>query len=122
MLEHSFRHLKGIGPKKERELWNSGIFSWDDFDLKQQRQLAIFDNQGESILNSSRQALQKKDIDFFCNALSNEDYYRIALSFPKKTLFLDIETTGLSRYYDRNISKSAGKDRKGYCQNEQNLY
>ena len=28
------------------------------------------------------------------------EHYRIALSFPSKTLFLDIETTGLSQYYD----------------------
>ena len=120
MLEYTFKHLKGIGSKKERELWNSGIFSWDDFDLKQQGQLLIFDNQGESILNLSRKSLQKRDTDFFCSALSNEDYYRIALSFPKKTLFLDIETTGLSRYYDHItlIGVSIDNEYKVYIQGE----
>jgi uncharacterized protein YprB with RNaseH-like and TPR domain/predicted nuclease with RNAse H fold/dephospho-CoA kinase len=107
MLEHTFRHLKGIGAKKERELWNSNIYSWNDFDLnqaKQERQLLLFEdrenNLENTILNSSRQALEKKDIDFFAKSLPREEYYRIALTFPDETLFLDIETTGLSKYYD----------------------
>jgi hypothetical protein len=29
------------------------------------------------------------------------ELYRIAFAFPEETLFLDIETTGLSRYYNK---------------------
>lgn len=118
MLEHTFRHLKGIGAKKERELWNSGIVSWDDFDSKQERQLLLFEDRENNILSSSRQALKQKQIDFFANSLPREEYYRIALNFPEKTLFLDIETTGLSRYYDRItiIGASIENDYKVYIQ------
>ncbi|MFW6163456.1 MAG: exonuclease, partial [Planctomycetota bacterium] len=28
MLEHTFCHLRGIGPKTERRLWDAGLHSW----------------------------------------------------------------------------------------------
>lgn len=37
---------------------------------------------------------------FFAKTLSTSEYYRVALEFPQDVLFLDIETTGLSVYYD----------------------
>jgi uncharacterized protein YprB with RNaseH-like and TPR domain/predicted nuclease with RNAse H fold/dephospho-CoA kinase len=104
MIENTFRHLKGIGAKKEQELWKSKIFSWDDFDARQDHQLLLFKDElhdyQSSILESSRKALKEKNINFFAEALPREEHYRIALAFPDETLFLDIETTGLSKYYD----------------------
>jgi predicted nuclease with RNAse H fold/dephospho-CoA kinase len=41
------------------------------------------------------------DVDFFANTLNRAEYYRIALQYPKDVMFLDIETTGLSRFYDK---------------------
>lgn len=37
---------------------------------------------------------------FFAKSLPTSDYFRILLDFPEDVLFLDIETTGLSIYYD----------------------
>jgi uncharacterized protein YprB with RNaseH-like and TPR domain len=51
-------------------------------------------------LFSSWKAFEEEDVEFFSKRLSRREYYRIALIFPKKTLFLDIETTVLSLYYD----------------------
>src|SRR5713226_8184506 len=48
----------------------------------------------------SKKAFDKEDADYFARSLPKQEHYRIALTFPAKTLFLDIETTGLSRYYD----------------------
>jgi uncharacterized protein len=31
MLRHTFIHLPGIGPHRERKLWNQGILDWDGF-------------------------------------------------------------------------------------------
>lgn len=103
MINSTFRHLKGIGAKKEQEIWNSGILYWSDFESRIGTQLSLFPEQDEypnTSLYTSHQALNKEDIDFFAKNLPSEDYYRIALTFPNKTLFLDIETTGLSHYYD----------------------
>jgi len=37
---------------------------------------------------------------FFAKSLPTSDYFRVLLDFPENVLFLDIETTGLSVYYD----------------------
>lgn len=44
-------------------------------------------------------ALRDKDITYFSNRLSRPEYWRLAAAFPGQVLFLDIETTGLSRIY-----------------------
>lgn len=102
MLVHTFQHLKGISPKKELSLWYSGIISWEDLESRENRQLPLFKDNGwnNSSLYLSKKALEKGDTNYFARLLPSQEYYRIALTFPEKTLFLDIETTGLSKYYD----------------------
>lgn len=103
MLTSTFQHLTGIGPKTERGLWSSGVVSWEDFELRRTPQLSMFPIEPEdqaSELSDSRRALLEENADYFAKGLPRHEYYRIALSFPAKTLFLDIETTGLSQYYD----------------------
>ncbi|HYJ88790.1 MAG TPA: ribonuclease H-like domain-containing protein [Pyrinomonadaceae bacterium] len=104
MLTFTFRHFKGIGAKTERELWRSGVRSWQEFESRHAVQLSMFEMGAEDpeILDvwNSKKALDREDADYFAKSLPRQEHYRIALSFPLKTLFLDIETTGLSRYYD----------------------
>ena len=50
---------------------------------------------------ASRVALSLGDADFFAARLPTREHYRIAATFPAETVFLDIETTGLSLYYDK---------------------
>ena len=52
-------------------------------------------------MEESEEALAKEDVKFFRERLPRREYYRIAASFPDRCVFLDIETTGLSRYYDQ---------------------
>lgn len=128
MLLSTFQHLKGIGSKTENELWRSGVVTWDDWELKQATQLSIFDinteNCRQSILQASRQAIENEDADFFAENLSSAEYYRIALTFPKKTMFLDIETTGLSRYYNNItvVGWSINSKYKVYIQGDDDYY
>jgi uncharacterized protein YprB with RNaseH-like and TPR domain/predicted nuclease with RNAse H fold/dephospho-CoA kinase len=104
LLIHTFQHFKGIGAKTERELWRSGIVSWEDYVSRHAVQLSMFslEPEDEDLIQVSRshQALTTQDADFFARSLPRPLHYRIALSFPSRTMFLDIETTGLSRYYD----------------------
>jgi uncharacterized protein YprB with RNaseH-like and TPR domain/predicted nuclease with RNAse H fold/dephospho-CoA kinase len=103
MLLCTFQHLKGISKKKERELWRSGITFWKDLESLQNNRFPLLKNilePDDSRFSLSKKALAEGDVEFFAERLPNQEYYRIALSFPQKTLFLDIETTGLSRYYD----------------------
>jgi uncharacterized protein YprB with RNaseH-like and TPR domain/predicted nuclease with RNAse H fold/dephospho-CoA kinase len=104
MLISTFQHLQGIGKKKERDLWRSGIISWQEFKSQENNQLSIFENNSikerNSILSYSLKAYKNGDADFFAEKLAKTEYYRISLGFPENTIFLDIETTGLSKYYD----------------------
>ncbi len=100
MLESSFQHLRGIGVHRERELWRTGITSWERFEASRERQLSFFREVQQGHLRESRIALAQGRADFFARRLPTREHYRIALTFPEETLFLDIETTGLSLYYD----------------------
>ncbi len=104
MLTFTFRHFKGIGAKTERDLWRSGVSSWEDFESRRTVQLSMFSlpTEDPEVLQiwESKRAFDEEDADYFAHGLPKQEHYRIALSFPSKTLFLDIETTGLSRYYD----------------------
>ena len=31
MIERTFQIAPGIGAKKERDIWSSGVLTWDDF-------------------------------------------------------------------------------------------
>jgi len=69
---------------------------------------------------NSKEALDKEDADYFALSLPKQEHYRIALSFPSKTLFLDIETTGLSRYYDSItlVGWSTGREYNAYIKGD----
>lgn len=116
MLIHTFQHLRGITQKREQGFWRSNVTSWDDLDLLTGKQLNLFPhddaNSSDSPLDTSRIALENGDIEYFASGLVRNEHYRIAASFPEKTLFLDIETTGLSRHYDKItiIGWSMGKE------------
>ncbi len=102
MLIHTFQHLPGIGKVKEKQLWKSGLTSWDLFDATEKRHHNLFraEDSVQLGIEASRQALEQGNIPFFNAGLPKEEYYRILLSFPRQTLFLNIETTGSSRWYD----------------------
>ena len=95
----------GIGAKKERALWKSGILTWDDYLRAYPTQEALFEGTSadriQTELLSSAAALASGDMEYFAERLPKREHYRIALTVPDATAFLDIETTGLSFYYDK---------------------
>ena len=104
MLENTFRHLSGFGALKERRLWVQGIRDWDGYERRLRAQFSLFsqlDNVASSELAASKRALGAGDADFFAARLPKSEHYRIALAYPREVLFLDIETTGLSLFYDQ---------------------
>ena len=51
-------------------------------------------------LLNAKEALNNQDALFFSKHLPSNEYWRLYKDFQNKTIFLDIETTGLSSYYD----------------------
>ncbi len=114
MLKSTFQHLQGIGKKTERELWSKGLRTWDDYEKAHPRQYSLFKDcspEEDSFLYQSRLAYESGNLQYFSEGLSTSEYYRLALEFPNEVLFLDIETTGLSLYYDiiSMVGWSSGK-------------
>ena len=102
VIRSSFTFIPGIGNKTEKMLWTAGIFTWNDLvnrvdtlGVGKSKRLRI-----EEYVEKADTALSRRDASFFAEHLSSKDYWRICGEFAKQTLFLDIETTGLSLYYD----------------------
>ena len=102
-LQRSFLHLPRIGVRTEQKLWRQGVRTWDDLEAARRVPPDLFGSRSSPLLEAieaSRQALDAGDTGFFADRLPPREHYRIAASFPAHTAFLDIETTGLSLYYD----------------------
>lgn len=102
-LEHTFMHLPRIGPRTEQRLWEDGILTWTDLEEARRQPADLFAPPRDDCLvaiEASREALTNKNADYFASRLPSREHYRIAATFPADTVFLDIETTGLSLYYD----------------------
>jgi len=98
MLLQSFCHIPGIGLKTEKKLWDSGIISWDRWlDPSPIRLSAATRTDAASILEESLTALGD-DPAYFTGRLGSTEPWRILPHYKNKTVYLDIETTGLDDY------------------------
>jgi uncharacterized protein YprB with RNaseH-like and TPR domain len=99
MLERTFCHIQGISPASEKLLWENGIDSWERFIEKGASLSCLPKTKLERIkseLPLSRQALENKELAYFKAMLPPKEHWR--LSPLGKIAFVDIETTGLSRW------------------------
>ena len=85
MIKSTFTFIPGIGEKTEQHFWRKGILTWND--LKKVRYLSASNGTRAKII---RDYLQK----------AKDALRKSSSSFLNQTVFLDIETTGLSLYYD----------------------
>ena len=84
MLRHTYLHVPGVGEKRERDLWLRGFADWEAF-----RRGHPAGAWRELILGHLDDARAARE-------LPRREAWRLAKEFPGCTLFLDIETTGLS--------------------------
>jgi uncharacterized protein YprB with RNaseH-like and TPR domain/predicted nuclease with RNAse H fold len=116
MLSSTFKYLPGIRRNAEARLWQQGIFTLDDLLHAESKQKDLFDGNDSPLVSKIKlfkEVIQTRDFDTLAALLRSEDYYRAALTFPEDTIFLDIETTGLSRFYDK-ITLIGWKFRSSY--------
>ena len=97
MLKHTFLHVPGVGPNTELKLWERGILSWEDYltnsgqlGLGRRNQLNL-----DKYIERSLDALRCSDALFFEHLLPKKEIWRIYPEFKDRSVFLDIETTGL---------------------------
>jgi uncharacterized protein YprB with RNaseH-like and TPR domain len=99
LLEHTFIHIPGIGPKTEQHLWRHGILTWKHFLSNKKTPLPR--DRDAFIRKNLEASLENRDnIHFFINRLSSSHLWRIFHSFKDKAVYLDIETSGLCQGVD----------------------
>lgn len=117
-LEQTFLHLPGVTRRREATLWASGLTSWSELraaleagaaprDLLRSRaelQLGLTglerDAEGAAwaeALAAGQRALVTRDLRHFVDRLPAGEQWRILAAVPDEAVYLDIETTGLSR-------------------------
>ena len=103
MLQQTFIHIPGIGKRKEQELWEHGIRSWDDADRFEKRFGAVGARLQQALddyIPRSREAIQTKNAAFFTRLCQLGEAWRLFPEFADQCVYLDIETTGLSTVFD----------------------
>ena len=102
MLRNTFIHLPGIGPHRARAIWERGILDWEQFLAAAEKGSLpgrTFDS-AVPVVCRSLEALTRGDPGFFKPLLPPREAWRLYPEFADRAVFLDIETTGLSGYYD----------------------
>lgn len=118
MLTSSFIQVPGVGFKSERHLWKKGVLSWNDFGTRQAK-LDLPDGKMAKIsdcLVACSDHLKRKDVRFFADLLPKAEFWRLYPEFRDRVAFIDIETTGLSVYYNEItlVGLFDGRDYKAY--------
>lgn len=98
MLENTFVHIPGVGSATETALWRRGFTTWSEF-LSEPRIPSISDARKarmDAALSEGRERLREKDSRYFRAKLGERHLWRVLKDFAPRTVYLDIETTGLS--------------------------
>ncbi len=94
MLQQTFLHLPGVGPKTERRLWQQGFWEWQE--LLAARQVpgvpAARLDDWQRGLEESLAHLERPD--YFTRRLPAGEHWRLFTYYRPRLAYLDIETTG----------------------------
>lgn len=100
MINQTFVHCSGIGPKTEQKLKDIGFNTWQDC-INNASGLPFQEKKREEFVDQlicSQKALDDSDIEYLVSALPSKEHWRLLGTYFDKTTFFDIETTGLSSY------------------------
>ncbi|RMF05612.1 exonuclease [Candidatus Woesearchaeota archaeon] len=117
-IERCFLLLPGVGSVKQQRLFSAGVSSWQEFRSEKGLEALVpkvmsFDKWKRccKLLDYAEEKLLLGDSSFFAGVLPRDEHWRLYEPFREETIFLDIETTGASRYDRINmIGISDGAD------------
>lgn len=93
--------LPGIGPQAARALRGAGLQTWAHIKRNPEYLPRRVRQQVVDTAERMEQELADRNLAFFVDRVPRREHWRLAATFPEDTVFLDIETTGLSRIYHR---------------------
>lgn len=92
MIQNTFIHLQGIGPKTERNIWQQGIHTWQNY--LSFRRPVISCNKDTLVRIQLEESITNRDnIKYFADRLPASDSWRMFDDFKEKAAYLDIETS-----------------------------
>lgn len=124
MLNRTFCHISGIGPKTERSLWAKGVLSWDDALNRCAAADKLHINEYvKARIRESGWYLERRDARYFARLMPANQSWRLFGEFRDATAYLDIETSGGASGFDHitTIALYDGESIYHYVWNE-NLY
>jgi hypothetical protein len=100
LIDQTFIHCSGIGPKTDQRLKTSGFRTWSD--CLANPDAVPFSGKKKSAflrqIGQSQSALLANDISYLVQSLPTREHWRILGTYFNQATFFDIETTGLSSY------------------------
>lgn len=95
MLHNTFLHIPGIGEKTEKQIWRSGIHTWEQWQPPfppnlPQAKINLITYHLEHYLDQ-----QDGSALFYAKLLQPSHHWRLFPHFRDRTAFLDIETNGM---------------------------
>ncbi|MFO7752734.1 MAG: ribonuclease H-like domain-containing protein [Desulfobacteraceae bacterium] len=99
MLKNSFQHIPGIGAVTEKQLWTSGLLSWQD--ITPDNTFKISPKRFEILTAYTKDSFEHFNNNnpvYFADLLPVNQHWRLFNEFRESTAFIDIETTGIKLY------------------------
>ena len=96
MLDSTFIHCAGIGPKTEQRIWQAGARTWSQY-LSAPDALTLSLRMRQCIdptVQESQERLEAGDFAWFAKNVPQREHWRAYPVFGDNIAFLDIETTG----------------------------
>lgn len=121
MLQNTFCHTQGISINTEKKIWENNIKSWDEFLEKSHKITSLTQSQITKIKQEilfSKTAFEQNNLNYFKEKIPSNQHWRCVNC--GKIAFVDIETTGLSKYTNKitTIGIYDGKTPKVYIRNQ----
>jgi hypothetical protein len=91
VIQCSFRHIRGLGPLRERQLWLAGIGDWSRVPPAGDILSPLLDEKLRDGVARSQQAFASGDVEFFARALPQTEHWRLLPWVLPDAGFLDIE-------------------------------
>jgi len=93
LLEHTFIHIQGVGPKTEQAIWKRGLLTWEAF---LQHPGTVFTRARDRIIQGDleRSQANRHRIEYFSQRLKGAESWRLFDAFRTGAAYLDIETNG----------------------------
>jgi uncharacterized protein len=93
LVRATFQLVRGLGPSRERRLWQAGVTDWSRLPPEPARLLpAPLRRPLEHALQTAERALADRDLATLAELLPTAEHWRLLGPFARQAIYLDIET------------------------------